>query len=53
MWFIAAAVLVITGAVSAYVAVGFARADEKKRGYIECEQRLDVLRRQLTRLRSR
>jgi hypothetical protein len=45
--FAIAAILTISGLVSTYVGVGLARSTEQKRGYEECEDRLDVLRRQL------
>lgn len=49
--FAVSALLTVAGAVSTYVGMGFARSDERKRGYAECEQRLELLRKQIRRLR--
>ncbi len=35
------------GVCAGYVAVGLARTQEREAGYIECEKRLEILRRQL------
>ena len=43
------ALLTIAGVVSSYVAAGLARSQERERGYRECEQRLQLLRQQMTR----
>lgn len=51
MVFAVSALLVIAGAVSTYVGIGLARSDERQRGYAECEQRLEILRKQLLRTR--
>jgi hypothetical protein len=40
--------LTVSGLFFTYVSVGLVRAGEKRRGYKECEERLRVLRRQLT-----
>jgi hypothetical protein len=41
--------LTVAGLFFTYVAVGLTRTAEKKRGFLECEERLDVVRRQLRR----
>lgn len=51
MVFALSALLVVAGAVSTYVGVGLARSDERRRGYLECEERLQLLRNQLRRFR--
>lgn len=51
MWFAVSALLVVGGAVSTYVGVGLARSQERARSYVECEERLEILRRQIRRLR--
>ena len=51
MLFAVAALLTVAGIVSTYVGVGLARSQERKRGYVECEERLELLRRQIRRLR--
>ncbi len=48
VWFVAF-FLTVAGLFFTYVAVGLARTAEKKRGYIECERRLEILRKQLRR----
>ena len=47
MVFIIAFFLTVAGLFFTYVAVGLSRTAEKKRGYVECEQRLEILRKQL------
>lgn len=47
MLFLVAFFLTVSGLFFTYIAVGLARTAEKKRGYIECERRLEVIRRQL------
>ncbi len=49
MIFVVAVLLTVSGLFLTYVAVGLARTAEKKRGFLECEQRLEVVRRQLRR----
>lgn len=49
MLFAAAIVLTVLGVMCGYVAVGLARTQERSRGYIECEKRLELLRKQLRR----
>jgi len=49
MVWVAAALLTVTGLFITYVAMGLTRNKERQRGYRECEERLDTLRRQLTR----
>lgn len=49
MIFIVSAALTIAGLFFTYVAVGLARTAEKRRGFLECEERLEVVRRQLRR----
>ena len=49
MIFVVAAFLTISGLFVTYVAVGLARTAEKRRGFIECEERLEVVRKQLRR----
>jgi hypothetical protein len=53
MLFFVAALLTVAGAVSTYIGVGLARSEERRRGYLECEERLDILRRQIRRLRPK
>ena len=53
MVFVVAIFMTIAGSTFTYVAVGIARTQERKRGYLECEQRLDLLRKQIRRLRTR
>jgi hypothetical protein len=52
MVYLVAGFLTVAGLFFTYVAVGLARTQERKRGYDECERRLVMLRRQLTRNRS-
>jgi len=52
MIFFVSFILVVGGLFFTYVAVGLERTAEKKRGFIECEERLELLRNQLHR-RSR
>lgn len=47
MLFIVAAIMAGLGIFFGYVAVGIARTQERAVGYVECEKRLDILRRQL------
>lgn len=47
MLLIAAAFMTIFGVLCGYVAVGLARTQEREAGYVECEKRLEILRRQL------
>jgi hypothetical protein len=47
------ALLTIAGAASTYVAIGMTRAQERRRCYQECERQLELLRRQLRRLRPK
>ena len=47
------ALLTVAGVASTYVGVGMARSQERKRGYLECEQRLELLRKQIRRLRPK
>lgn len=49
MVYFVAAFLTISGLFFTYVAVGLARTQERRRGFEECEKRLDLLRRQLRR----
>jgi hypothetical protein len=49
MLFVAAIVLTFLGLLCGYIAVGLARVTERTRGFVECEERLAILRRQLTR----
>jgi hypothetical protein len=49
MLILLAVFLTVTGLFFTYVTVGLVRAGEKRRGYLECEERLRLLRRQLTR----
>ena len=49
MIFAVAVVLTVLGVLCGYVAVGLARTAERSRGFRECEERLAILRRQLTR----
>lgn len=49
MIFVVAFGLTIVGLFCVYVAVGLARTTEKKRGFLECEERIEVVRRQLRR----
>ena len=46
MIFVLAALFTVTGVASSYVAAGMARSTERRRGNIECEERLELLRRQ-------
>lgn len=48
IWFVAF-FLTVSGLFFTYVAVGLARTAEKKRGFEECEERLEIVRRQLRR----
>lgn len=48
VWFVAF-FLTVAGLFFTYVAVGLARTAEKRRGFLECEERLEVVRRQLRR----
>lgn len=43
--------LTVSGIFFTYVAVGLTRTAERRRGFLECEERLDLLRRQLSRSR--
>jgi hypothetical protein len=52
MLFVVAVVLTITGMFFTYIAVGLVRASERKRGFLECEERLRLLRGQLRRRRA-
>jgi hypothetical protein len=49
MVWIIAFFLTVSGLFFTYVAVGLARTAEKRRSYLECEKRLEVVRRQLRR----
>jgi hypothetical protein len=44
--------LTVSGLFFTYVAVGLVRNKERQRGYLECEDRLDILRKQLLRRRG-
>jgi len=50
--FVVAAGLTVLGVLFSYVSVGMARTEERRRGFDECEERLDLLRRQLGRRRA-
>lgn len=52
MTFAVAALLTIAGVASTYVGMGLARSHERKRAHAECEERLELLRRQLRRRRE-
>ena len=52
MIFAVAAFLTVAGVVSTYVGMGLARSQERQRGYLECEERLEILRKQIRGLRS-
>lgn len=45
MIFVVAFVLTISGAFLTYVATGLVRSQERRRGFLECEERLATLRR--------
>lgn len=49
MTFLVAAAMTVAGLFFTYVAVGLARTQERRRGFDECEKRLEILRRQLRR----
>lgn len=49
MIYVVAIFLTVSGLFFTYVAVGLARTAEKRRGFLECEERLEVVRRQLRR----
>ena len=49
MIFVIAVFLTISGLFFTYVAVGLTRTAEKRRGFLECEERLEVVRKQLRR----
>lgn len=49
MIYAVAVFLVIVGLFFTYIAVGLARSSERKRGLIECDERIDLIRRQLIR----
>lgn len=51
MVFAVAFVLTVLGLFLSYISAGLARTAERNRGYIECEKRLEILRRQVRRLR--
>lgn len=53
MLFAVSALLTVAGAVATYVGMGLARSAERQRGYEECERRLELLRKQIRRLRLR
>jgi hypothetical protein len=40
--------LTVSGLFFTYVTVGLVRASEKRRGFLECEERIRLLRRQLS-----
>lgn len=52
MLLLVAAVMTVIGVLCGYVAVGLARTQERAVGYVECEKRLDILRRQLRNRKS-
>lgn len=52
MIFLVSLFFIVTGLFFTYVSVGLARTAERKRGWDECETRLDVLRRQIARMRQ-
>lgn len=47
MIWVVAFFLTVSGLFFTYVAVGLTRTAEKKRGFDECEKRLEVVRKQL------
>lgn len=49
MIFVVATFLTVSGVFFTYIAVGLARTTEKRRSFLECEERLEVVRRQLRR----
>lgn len=51
MVFVVSALLTVAGAAATYVGMGLARSSERSRGYEECERRLEVLRKQIRRMR--
>lgn len=53
MIFAVSALLTVAGMISTYVGMGLARSQERQRGYLECEERLELLRKQIRRLRPR
>jgi uncharacterized membrane protein len=53
MIFLVSFFLVVSGLFFTYISVGLVRSQEKQRGFEECERRLEILRRQIRRLRPR
>lgn len=51
MVFVVSVFFTVAGSFFTYVAVGLARSQERRRGYLECEERLDLLRKQIRRLK--
>jgi uncharacterized membrane-anchored protein YhcB (DUF1043 family) len=49
MVWVAAVLMTVTGLFITYIAMGLARNKERQRAYLECEDRLSALRRQLLR----
>ncbi len=49
MIYVVAVFLTVSGLFFTYIAVGLAKASERKRGLIECDERIELIRRQLIR----
>ena len=52
MIFLVSVFMTISGLFFTYITVGLVRAHEKRRGYLECEKRLQQQRNQFRRTRS-